>query len=113
MILEPWVDHPNVTAVGRVSVSSYSPADNNIQIVWANLGGNEAGNAIADILYGAWNPSGKLPYTIAKSPMDYPAQLVTGGTAADILSINYTEGLFIDYRWFDAVSGVTFSGTTC
>lgn len=85
LIIEPWVDHPNVTA-----------------IVWANLGGNEAGNAIADILYGAWNPSGKLPYTIAKSPMDYPAQLVTGGTAADILSINYTEGLFIDYRWFDA-----------
>ncbi|OAX34984.1 glycoside hydrolase family 3 protein [Rhizopogon vinicolor AM-OR11-026] len=85
LIIEPWVEHPNVTA-----------------IVWANLGGNEAGNAIADILYGAWNPSGKLPYTIAKSPMDYPAQLVTGGTAADILSINYTEGLFIDYRWFDA-----------
>ncbi|KAJ8591217.1 glycoside hydrolase family 3 protein [Rhizopogon salebrosus TDB-379] len=85
LIIEPWADHPNVTA-----------------IVWANLGGNEAGNAIADILYGAWNPSGKLPYTIAKSPMDYPAQLVLGGTAADILSINYTEGLFIDYRWFDA-----------
>ncbi|KAG2078523.1 glycoside hydrolase [Suillus decipiens] len=85
LIIEPWVDHPNVTA-----------------IVWANLGGNEAGNAITDILYGAWNPSGKLPYTIAKSPADYPAQLVTGGTAADILSINYTEGLFIDYRWFDA-----------
>ncbi|KAG2133786.1 glycoside hydrolase superfamily [Suillus bovinus] len=85
LIIEPWVDHPNVTA-----------------IVWANLGGNEAGNAIADILYGAWNPSGKLPYTIAKSPTDYPAQLVTGGTIADILSINYTEGLFIDYRWFDA-----------
>lgn len=85
LIIEPWVDHPNVTA-----------------IVWANLGGNEAGNAIANILYGAWNPSGKLPYTIAKSPADYPAQLVTGGTAADILSIDYTEGLFIDYRWFDA-----------
>ncbi|KAG0694111.1 glycoside hydrolase family 3 protein [Suillus ampliporus] len=85
LIIEPWVEHPNVTA-----------------IVWANLGGNEAGNAITDILYGAWNPSGKLPYTIAKSPADYPAQLVTGGTAADILSINYTEGLFIDYRWFDA-----------
>ncbi|EGO02945.1 glycoside hydrolase family 3 protein [Serpula lacrymans var. lacrymans S7.3] len=85
LILEPWVEHPNVTA-----------------IVWANLGGNEAGNAVMDILYGNWNPSGKLPYTIAKRPEDYPAQLVTGGTAADILSINYTEGLFIDYRWFDA-----------
>ncbi|KAH7882042.1 glycoside hydrolase family 3 protein [Phlebopus sp. FC_14] len=85
LILEPWVEHPNVTA-----------------ILWASLGGNEAGNAIMDILYGNWNPSGRLPYTIAKSPSDYPAQLVLGGTPDDILSINYTEGLFIDYRWFDA-----------
>ncbi|KAH7924410.1 family 3 glycoside hydrolase [Leucogyrophana mollusca] len=87
LILEPWIEHPNVTAV-----------------VWASLGGNEAGNAIMDILYGNWNPSGKLPYTLAKSPMDYPAQLVLGGTEADILSINYTEGLMIDYRWFDAMN---------
>ncbi|KIJ61678.1 glycoside hydrolase family 3 protein, partial [Hydnomerulius pinastri MD-312] len=85
LILEPWVEHPNVTA-----------------ILWASLGGNEAGNGIMDVLYGNWNPSGRLPYTIAKTPMDYPAQPVFGGTAADILSINYTEGLFIDYRWFDA-----------
>ncbi|KAL6304989.1 family 3 glycoside hydrolase [Sparassis latifolia] len=85
LILEPWVEHPNVTA-----------------IVWASLGGQEAGNAITDVLYGNWNPSGRLPYTIAKSPEDYAAQLVTGGTADDILSITYTEGLFIDYRWFDA-----------
>ncbi|KAH7908219.1 family 3 glycoside hydrolase [Hygrophoropsis aurantiaca] len=87
LILEPWVEHPNVTA-----------------IVWASLGGNEAGNAIMDILYGNWNPSGKLPYTIAKNATDYPAQLVLGGTDADILSINYTEGLMIDYRWFDAMN---------
>ncbi|EIW75053.1 hypothetical protein CONPUDRAFT_140249 [Coniophora puteana RWD-64-598 SS2] len=85
LILEPWIEHPNVTAV-----------------VWANLGGNEAGNAVVDVLYGAWNPSGKLPYTIAKNMEDYPAPLVLGGTADDYLSINYTEGLFIDYRWFDA-----------
>lgn len=60
--------------------------------MWASLGGNEAGNAITDILYGAWNPSGRLPYTIAKNISDYPAQLVLGGTETDILSINYTEG---------------------
>ncbi|KAF9239470.1 glycoside hydrolase family 3 protein, partial [Melanogaster broomeanus] len=85
LILEPWVEHPNVTA-----------------ILWASLGGNEAGNGIMDILYGNWNPSGRLPYTIAKNATDYPAQLVLGGTADDILSINYTEGLLVDYRWFDA-----------
>lgn len=63
-----------------------------MQIVWASLGGNEAGNAIADILYGDWNPSGRLPYTIAKNATDYPAQLTLGGSGTNILPINYTEG---------------------
>ncbi|KAG9308256.1 glycoside hydrolase superfamily [Chiua virens] len=85
LILEPWVEHPNVTA-----------------IVWANLGGNEAGNAITEVLYGDWNPSGRLPYTIAKNASDYPTQLTLGGGGTEILPINYTEGLYIDYRWFDA-----------
>jgi hypothetical protein len=86
-ILEPWIDHPNVTA-----------------LIWAGVPGQEVGNSIVDVLYGDYNPSGRLPYTIAKSPADYPAQLVTGGAPSAILSINYTEGLFIDYRHFDAVS---------
>ncbi|KAF8809832.1 glycoside hydrolase family 3 protein [Phlegmacium glaucopus] len=85
LIIEPWIDHPNVSAV-----------------VWAGLPGQEAGNALTDILYGAWNPSGRLPYTIAKSPSDYPTRLTTGGGPDDILSIPYTEGLNIDYRHFDA-----------
>ena len=62
------------------------------QVVWAGLAGPEVGNSLTDVLYGAWNPSGRLPYTIAKSPSDYPAQLVTGGEAGEILSIPYNEG---------------------
>ncbi|KAF8637156.1 hypothetical protein AX17_003060 [Amanita inopinata Kibby_2008] len=85
LIVEPWIEHPNVTAV-----------------LWAGLPGQEAGNAIADILFGDWNPSGRLPYTIAKRLSDYPAQLNTGGTPGQILTIPYTEGLEIDYRHFDA-----------
>jgi hypothetical protein len=78
LILEPWIDHPNVTAV-----------------LWAGLGGSETGNALVDILYGAVNPSGRLPYTIAKSPSDYPAQLETGGTGDQILNITYSEGCVV------------------
>ncbi|KAI9466578.1 beta-glucosidase [Lactarius psammicola] len=81
LIIEPWIDNPNVTAV-----------------IWAGLGGTETGNALVDVLYGAVNPSGRLPYTIAKSPSDYPTTIETGGT------INYAEGLFIDYRHFDAAN---------
>ncbi|KAH9178040.1 glycoside hydrolase family 3 protein [Lactarius sanguifluus] len=87
LILEPWIDHPNVTAV-----------------VWAGLGGTETGNALVDILYGTVNPSGRLPYTIAKSPSDYSAQLVIGGTGDEIVNITYSEGLFVDYRHFDAAN---------
>jgi beta-glucosidase len=75
LILEPWIEHPNVTAV-----------------VWAGLGGTETGNALADVIYGTVNPSGRLPYTIAKSPKDYPAQLVLGGDGEEILNITYSEG---------------------
>ncbi len=75
LVLEPWIEHPNVTAV-----------------VWAGLGGTETGNALMDVIYGDKNPSGRLPYTIAKSPDDYPAQLVLGGNGEEILNITYSEG---------------------
>jgi hypothetical protein len=75
LILEPWIDHPNVTAV-----------------VWAGLEGTETGNALVDVIYGVVNPSGRLPYTIAKSPQDYPAQAVEGGNGEEILNITYSEG---------------------
>jgi beta-glucosidase len=75
LILEPWIDHPNVTAV-----------------VWAGLGGTETGNALVDVIYGAVNPSGRLPYTIAKSLKDYPAQLVLREDGDEILNITYSEG---------------------
>lgn len=65
--------------------------------------GQEAGNSLVDVLYGDWNPSGRLPYTIAKRPEDYPAQIITGIGIPGIISIPYTEGLEIDYRHFDAV----------
>jgi len=75
LVLEPWIDHPNVTAV-----------------VWAGLGGTETGNALVDVIYGDKNPSGRLPYTIAKSLEDYPAQIVLGGDGEEILNITYSEG---------------------
>ncbi|KAI0034487.1 beta-glucosidase [Vararia minispora EC-137] len=82
LIIEPWIDNPNVTAV-----------------LWAGLAGTEAGNAVADVLYGDYNPSARLTYTIAKDIADYPAQITRG---SGFLTIPYTEGLFIDYRHFDA-----------
>jgi len=86
LIMESWIENPNVTAV-----------------IWAGLGGSEAGNGIKNVLYGDYNPSGKLPYTIARNASDYPAKPVLGTWTPNYpLVIPYTEGLLIDYRWFDA-----------
>jgi beta-glucosidase len=58
--------------------------------------GEEDGNAVADILFGAANPSGKLPLTFPAQVADQPAQI------ADGLDVNYTEGIFVGYRHYDA-----------
>ncbi|KZV95241.1 glycoside hydrolase family 3 protein [Exidia glandulosa HHB12029] len=86
ILLEAWIEHPNVTAV-----------------LWAGLPGQEAGNALVDVLYGAVNPSARLPYTIAKRTEDYGTSLTLGETSPKkIIQIPYDEGLYIDYRHFDA-----------
>ena len=48
------------------------------------------------------NPSGRLPFTIAKNETDYSARVTY--TGSDTVQIPYSEGLFIDYRHFDQVS---------
>lgn len=64
-----------------------------IQVIWAGLGGSEAGNGIRDVLYGDYNPSGRLPYTIARNASDYPAQLVLDTWTPNYpIVIPYTEG---------------------
>ena len=42
------------------------------------------------------NLSGCLPYTIAKSPSDYPTHLILGGNSEEILNITYSEGCVSD-----------------
>ncbi|KII93354.1 glycoside hydrolase family 3 protein [Plicaturopsis crispa FD-325 SS-3] len=86
IVVEAWIDHPNVTG-----------------LVWSGLPGQEAGNALVDVLYGAYNPSGKLPYTIGKNESDYAAKVDTTFSLG-IVQIDYSEGLFIDYKHFDAAN---------
>lgn len=85
VIVEKWIDMPSVSAV-----------------IFANLPGQESGNAIASIIFGDVNPSGKLPYTVGKSLADY-------GNGGQVMykpnrvvpQQDFDEGLYIDYRHFD------------
>lgn len=87
VLVEPWFDHPNVTA-----------------ILNAGIPGQETGNAILDVLTGAVNPSGRLVWTVAKQRSDYASDILytaASNSNSFIPQIDYTEKLNIDYRWFD------------
>ena len=85
-ILMPWIDH--VAAVLEV---------------W--YPGQEDGNAVANLLFGAANPSGKLPVTFPRVEREaavstmaqWPGVVVNG-----VLTATYAEGLEMGYRWYDA-----------
>jgi len=91
-VLMPWLDH--VQAV----LEAWYP-------------GNRGANAIANILFGAVNPSGRLPITFPLSESQLPRPIITGQTptgrtirtigtptAYDVI---YTEGSKVGYRWFE------------
>ncbi|GAB1198326.1 hypothetical protein APSETT444_007645 [Aspergillus pseudonomiae] len=86
----PWADHPNVPA-----------------ILAAHLPGQKAGNSIVDVLWGDVNPSGHLPYTIAKAQSDYSFAPIQNATAIQNTNdpgawqSDFKEGVLIDYRHFD------------
>ncbi|TQN71493.1 Beta-glucosidase B, partial [Colletotrichum shisoi] len=60
--------------------------------------GQEAGNALADVLFGFKNPSGKLPSTFPKRIQDTPAY---NNWPGENLKVNYGEGLYIGYRHYE------------
>ncbi len=61
-------------------------------------GGQEGGHALAAILFGDANPSGKLPVTLPKKFEDSPAASNYPGKN---LEVNYAEGIYVGYRYFD------------
>jgi beta-glucosidase len=98
-----------VTAVNQntvVVVVGGAPYDigkikkNNSTIVWSWYNGSENGNALADVLTGKINPSGKLPFTFPAELKDSPAHALDAYPGEN-LKVDYKEGILVGYRWFD------------
>ncbi|NIK79734.1 beta-glucosidase [Paenibacillus castaneae] len=69
-----------------------------MSIMEAYLGGQAVGGAIADLLYGIVNPSGKLAETFPQKLSDNPSFLFFPGEAD---RVEYREGIFVGYRYYD------------
>ncbi|RDA87144.1 hypothetical protein CP532_4271 [Ophiocordyceps camponoti-leonardi (nom. inval.)] len=89
-LVDGFVHHPNVSAV-----------------VFAHLPGRDSGEALVSLLYGEANPSGKLPYTVARKEADYghvlgPDLPRPGGDGyGRFPQSDFAEGTLLDYRRFD------------
>nr|ATQ35956.1 beta-glucosidase [Talaromyces piceae] len=83
IIMETWIDLPSVKAV-----------------LLAHLPGQEAGNSLADILFGDYSPSGHLTYTIPHNESEYPTSVGLIDQWTSQIQDTYSERIYIDYRHF-------------
>ncbi|WP_223690709.1 glycoside hydrolase family 3 protein [Leifsonia poae] len=67
-------------------------------IVDGALLGQAAGGALADVLFGVVNPSGRLTETVPERIQDVPAFTSFPG---ERMHVRYGEGIFVGYRWYD------------
>ncbi|KAI8966260.1 glycoside hydrolase family 3 protein [Daldinia sp. FL1419] len=85
-LVDQWIDHPNVTAA-----------------IIAHLPGQDSGEALVKLIYGEAEFSGKLPYTLARNESDYAVYAPCGRGPSNTTNpqCDFTEGVYIDYRYFD------------
>ncbi|CAE6424546.1 unnamed protein product [Rhizoctonia solani] len=95
-----WASHPNITGV-----------------IYAGAPGEQTGPSIVDVLYGDYNPQGRLPFAVGKSESDYNTNILYNSLPNP--TISYTEKLLLDYKYmasagitplFDFGYGLTYGG---
>lgn len=91
----------NVVVVNQSGAPVAMPwIDDVAAVVQAWFGGNELGNAIADVLFGDVNPSGRLSLTFPERVEHNPAYLNFGSTNGRVL---YGEDVFVGYKYYEKV----------
>ena len=68
-------------------------------LVWSWFGGQEGAGALADVLTGAAEPGGRLPFSLPRRLEDNPSYGNFPGEAGEV---RYGEGLLVGYRWYEA-----------
>ncbi|HYI34229.1 MAG TPA: glycoside hydrolase family 3 C-terminal domain-containing protein, partial [Glaciibacter sp.] len=92
--------NPNVVVLlSNGGVVALPFADRVPAILETWLLGQAGGTAVADVLYGAVNPSGKLAETI---PLRLERTPAFGNFPGEFGHVRYGEGLLVGYRWYDA-----------
>ena len=98
LIAELAAVNPNLVVVLHNGAPVTLPwLDRSRGLLEAYLGGQAGGEAVADILYGVVNPSGKLAETFPIKLSDNPSYLNFGGKE----KVEYREGVFVGYRYYD------------
>ncbi len=99
LVAEVSQANPNTFVVVNAGTPVEMPWVNQVPVIlWAYFPGQEGGNALADILTGAVNPSGKLPLTLPARIEDNPTYINYPGDR----SILYGEDICIGYSYYDA-----------
>ncbi|KAJ9416863.1 glycoside hydrolase superfamily [Fusarium oxysporum] len=91
--------NPKTIIVNQSGCPVTMPWVNNAStLVQAWFGGQETGNAIADVLFGRYNPSGRLSITFPRRLEDTPSFLSFG---KGVRHMYYGEGVFIGHRYYE------------
>ncbi|MFN2305185.1 MAG: glycoside hydrolase family 3 C-terminal domain-containing protein, partial [Anaerolineales bacterium] len=91
--------NPNAVVIVNAGSPVEMPwADEVDALILSYYPGQEGGHALADILFGDVNPSGKLTVTYPKQLKDNPAYINYPGWK----DVRYGEGIFVGYRYYDA-----------
>ncbi len=89
---------------GAFETASWSDLPDAILHVWQT--GQQGGNAVADILSGKVNPSGKLPVSFPVNYADDPSTVNFKGETetakANVIPVLYNEGIYVGYRYYDS-----------
>lgn len=94
--------NPNTVVVVESGGAVLMPWHKDVKAILAAFyPGASGGEAIARLLTGAVNPSGRLPITFPASMDQLVRPKITGKSEGPLFTVRYTEGAAVGYKWFD------------